>query len=129
MAPTSDFERSRPASTTTPKKTCATPGDARADLGAGRPGVRFARPVVSGVPVAAWVAAPIVNIRPPGREVLVVGAYFADLIFRDLSRPVLSGTEVFARGFSLLPGGAFTLAMAMRRLGHDVVWATDFGND
>lgn len=79
--------------------------------------------------MAAWVAAPIVNIRPPGREVLVVGAYFADLIFRDLSRPVLSGTEVFAGGFSLLPGGAFTLAMAMRRLGHDVVWATDFGND
>jgi hypothetical protein len=61
------------------------------------------------------------------REVLVVGAYFADLIFRDLSGPGLS--EVFAGGFSLLPGGAFTLAMAMRRLGHDVVWATDFGND
>jgi hypothetical protein len=63
------------------------------------------------------------------REVLVVGAYFADLIFRDLAGPALSGTEVFAGGFSLLPGGAFTLAMAMRRLGHDVVWATDFGND
>jgi sugar/nucleoside kinase (ribokinase family) len=75
------------------------------------------------------LAAPIVNIPSPGREVLVVGAYFVDLIFRDLSRPVLSGTEVFAGGFSLLPGGAFTLAMAMRRLGHDVVWATDFGND
>ncbi|HKR51041.1 MAG TPA: carbohydrate kinase family protein [Pseudonocardiaceae bacterium] len=60
---------------------------------------------------------------------LVVGAYFADLIFRDLSRPIQSGTEVFAGGFSLLPGGAFTLAMALRRLGHDVVWATDFGDD
>lgn len=59
----------------------------------------------------------------------MVGAYFADLIFRDLPRNVMSGTEVFAGGFSLLPGGAFTLAMAMRRLGHDVVWATDFGND
>jgi sugar/nucleoside kinase (ribokinase family) len=61
--------------------------------------------------------------------VLVVGAYFADLIFRDLSHPVRPGTEVFAGGLSLVPGGAFTLAMAMRRLGHDVVWATDFGND
>lgn len=60
---------------------------------------------------------------------LLVGAYFADLIFRDIPRPVLPGTEVFAGGFSLLPGGAFTLAMALRRLGHDVVWATDFGND
>ena len=64
-----------------------------------------------------------------GREVLVVGAYFADLIFRDLARPVLPGTEVFAGALDLLPGGAFTPAMAMHRLGHDVVWATDFGTD
>src|SRR6476661_6088056 len=85
--------------------------------------------MVSGVHRAASVAAPIVNIATHGREVLVVGAYFADLIFRDLSRPVRSGTEVFAGGFSLLPGGAFTLAMALHRLGHDVVWTTDFGND
>ena len=37
--------------------------------------------------------------------------------------------EIFAEEFSLLPGGAFTLTMALRRLGHDVVWSTDFGND
>lgn len=61
--------------------------------------------------------------------VLVVGPWFADLIFGGLARPILPGTEVFAQEFSLLPGGAFTLAMALRRLGHDVVWATDFGND
>lgn len=61
--------------------------------------------------------------------VLVAGPWFADLIFRGLSRPSLPGTEVFADEFSLLPGGAFTLAMALHRLGHDVVWATDFGND
>ncbi|MFI6444503.1 carbohydrate kinase family protein [Kitasatospora sp. NPDC050543] len=64
-----------------------------------------------------------------GREVLVVGAYFADLVFRDLSRPVRPGTEVFAGALDLLPGGAFTPAMAMHRLGHDVLWATDFGTD
>jgi sugar/nucleoside kinase (ribokinase family) len=98
-------------------------------MGAGRPGASSTCSLVSGLHLAASVAAPIVSISSQGREVLVVGAYFADLIFRDLSRPVLSGTEVFAGGFSLLPGGAFTLAMAMRRLGHDVVWATDFGND
>ncbi|KAA8882926.1 carbohydrate kinase family protein [Nocardia colli] len=63
------------------------------------------------------------------RDVLVVGAYYADLVFHGLSRPVQPGTEVFARGFELLPGGAFTPAMAMRRLGHDVVWSTDFGTD
>ncbi|MFI6047024.1 carbohydrate kinase family protein [Nocardia sp. NPDC051321] len=67
--------------------------------------------------------------RQYGTEVLVVGAYYADLVFHGLSRPVRPGTEVFARGFDILPGGAFTSAMAMRRLGHDVVWSTDFGTD
>ena len=62
-------------------------------------------------------------------DVLVAGPWFADLIFRGLPRPVLPGTEVFADEFTLLPGGAFTLAMALRRLGHDVIWATDFGDD
>ncbi|MFI9407872.1 carbohydrate kinase family protein [Nocardia sp. NPDC052316] len=62
-------------------------------------------------------------------EVLVVGAYFADLVFHGLTRPVQPGTEVFASGFAILPGGAFTPAMAMHRLGHDVVWSTDFGTD
>jgi sugar/nucleoside kinase (ribokinase family) len=71
----------------------------------------------------------VADSAAPGREVLVVGAYFADLIFRELSWPVRCGTEVFAGGFDLLPGGAFTLAMALHRLGHDVVWATDFGTD
>lgn len=69
------------------------------------------------------------NSRQYGTEVLVVGAYYADLVFHGLSRPVRPGTEVFARGFDILPGGAFTPAMAMRRLGHDVVWSTDFGTD
>ncbi|WP_157536682.1 carbohydrate kinase family protein [Kitasatospora mediocidica] len=60
---------------------------------------------------------------------LVVGEYFADLIFQDLERPVRPGTEVFAGALDLLPGGAFTPAMAMHRLDRDVVWATDFGTD
>lgn len=61
--------------------------------------------------------------------VLVAGPWFADMIFRGLSRPASPGTEVFAEEFRLLPGGAFTLAMALHRLDHDVVWSTDFGND
>ncbi|WP_107656314.1 carbohydrate kinase family protein [Nocardia suismassiliense] len=69
------------------------------------------------------------NSRQHRTEVLVVGAYFADLVFHGLTRPVQPGTEVFASGFAILPGGAFTPAMAMRRLGHDVVWSTDFGTD
>jgi sugar/nucleoside kinase (ribokinase family) len=63
------------------------------------------------------------------REVLVFGAYFADLVFQELPERVSPGREVFAEGFSMMPGGAFTPAMALHRLGHDVVWAADFGDD
>jgi sugar/nucleoside kinase (ribokinase family) len=62
-------------------------------------------------------------------DVLVVGAYFADLVFHGLPRPVRSGGEVFADGFGLVPGGAYTLAMALHRLGRHVVWSADFGAD
>jgi hypothetical protein len=64
-----------------------------------------------------------------GCDILVVGAYFVDLIFSGLAEPVRPGREVFAERFSMVPGGAYTLAMAAHRLGHDVVWATDFGTD
>ncbi|MBU3064418.1 carbohydrate kinase family protein [Nocardia sp. NEAU-G5] len=67
--------------------------------------------------------------EPDRREILVVGAYFVDLIFHGLPEPVRPGREVFADGFTMMPGGAYTLAMAAHRLGHDVVWATDFGTD
>src|SRR3954466_4382289 len=71
----------------------------------------------------------MVSASAASHEVLVAGPWFADLIFRGLSRPSVPGTEVFAEEFSLLPGGAFTLAMALHRLEHDVVWSADFGND
>ncbi|MET7303527.1 carbohydrate kinase family protein [Embleya sp. NPDC005575] len=63
------------------------------------------------------------------RDVLVAGAYFADLIFRGLPRTVAVGRETFAGGFEMLPGGAFNPTVALHRLGDDVVWATDFGDD
>lgn len=58
-----------------------------------------------------------------------MGAYFADLVFHGLPENPRPGHEVFAGGFAMVPGGAYTLAMATHRLGHDVVWATDFGTD
>ncbi|MFI1912339.1 carbohydrate kinase family protein [Nocardia sp. NPDC020380] len=58
-----------------------------------------------------------------------MGAYFADLIFHGLSEVARPGQEVFADGFAMVPGGAYTLAMATHRLGHDVIWAADFGTD
>lgn len=70
-----------------------------------------------------------VSVSAADHVVLVAGPWFADMIFRGLARPTLPGAEVFAEEFRLLPGGAFTLAMALHRLGHNVVWATDFGND
>lgn len=62
-------------------------------------------------------------------DVLVAGAYFADLVFHGLPRPVRPGGEVFADGFGLVPGGAYSLAMALHRLGRHVVWSADFGTD
>ncbi|MFF7246857.1 carbohydrate kinase family protein [Embleya sp. NPDC008237] len=69
------------------------------------------------------------GISDERREVLVAGAYFADLIFRDLPGEAAVGRETFAGGFEMLPGGAFNPALALHRLGNDVVWATDFGDD
>ncbi|WP_225728831.1 MULTISPECIES: carbohydrate kinase family protein [unclassified Nocardia] len=64
-----------------------------------------------------------------GREILVLGAYFVDLVFHGLPETSRPGREIFAEGFTMVPGGAYTLAMAAHRLEHDVVWATDFGTD
>ena len=64
-----------------------------------------------------------------GPLVLVAGAYSVDLVFRNLAGPVAFGSEVWAQTLGMVPGGAFTLAMGLRRLGRAVVWAADFGSD
>lgn len=64
-----------------------------------------------------------------GPLVLVAGAYSVDLVFRNLAGPVAFGSEVWAQALGMVPGGAFTLAMGLRRLGRAVVWAADFGSD
>ncbi|MFE3773095.1 carbohydrate kinase family protein [Streptomyces sp. NPDC059122] len=69
------------------------------------------------------------SARRTGPSVLVVGAYSVDLVFRELAGPVAFGSEVWAGGLGMVPGGAFTLAMGLRRLGREVVWAADFGSD
>ncbi|MEV8530201.1 PfkB family carbohydrate kinase [Streptomyces sp. NPDC052000] len=61
--------------------------------------------------------------------VLVTGAYSVDLVLTDLRGPVSSGTEVWASGLDMVPGGAFTLALGLHRLGRRAVWAADFGTD
>ncbi|MFJ9406647.1 carbohydrate kinase family protein [Streptomyces sp. NPDC101393] len=61
--------------------------------------------------------------------VLIAGAYSVDLVLTDLRGPVSAGTEVWASGLDMVPGGAFTLAMGLRRLERQAVWAADFGTD
>jgi sugar/nucleoside kinase (ribokinase family) len=62
-------------------------------------------------------------------DILVVGNYCLDLIFTGLKEFPALGKEVFGQNFALLPGEAYTCAVALHRLGVRVAWATDFGND
>ena len=62
-------------------------------------------------------------------DVIVVGSYSLDLIFTGLSRFPEMGKDTLGSGFAMLPGEAYTHAVAMHRLGLKVGWAADFGND
>lgn len=62
-------------------------------------------------------------------DVLVVSNYFVDLVFTGLPKLPELGQEVFGTGFSMLAGGGFISAAAMRRLGLRVAWVSDFGSD
>jgi sugar/nucleoside kinase (ribokinase family) len=62
-------------------------------------------------------------------RVLVVGEYYVDMVFAGLPRWPQPGEEVFASQIRVLPGGAFTHARALHRLGIPTTWAAQFGND
>lgn len=66
---------------------------------------------------------------PHDYDVLLLGGYFCDLIFTGLPEMPQLGAEVFSSGFEVVPGAAFTTALALQRLGLQVGWACDFGND
>lgn len=65
----------------------------------------------------------------PKYDVLLLGDYFLDLIFTGLPSLPELGKEAFAAGFEMIPGGAFTDALTMHRLGLKVGWAANFGQD
>ena len=65
----------------------------------------------------------------PQYDILLIGDYFADLIFSGLSRLPELGREIVGTGFDMATGGACNTAIAMHRLGLKVGWATDFGDD
>jgi sugar/nucleoside kinase (ribokinase family) len=62
-------------------------------------------------------------------DVIVVGSYSVDLIFSGMSEFPQLGKEVACTEFNMTPGEAFIPAVSMHRLGINVGWATDFGND
>ena len=62
-------------------------------------------------------------------DVLLLGGYFCDLIFTGLPEMPHLGAEVYGTGFDMVPGAAFTTAIACRRLGLRVGWSCDFGDD
>ncbi|BDR53251.1 carbohydrate kinase [Bombiscardovia nodaiensis] len=61
-------------------------------------------------------------------DVVVAGTVFNDLVFSGVQIPKM-GTEVFAQGFALAPGGAANRAVAAARLGARSALVTRFGSD
>src|SRR5215210_4275595 len=62
-------------------------------------------------------------------DVLLPSAYFCDLVFTGLPDIPKLGDEIFCSGLKVLPGAGFIPAVALTRLGMQVDWACDFGND
>ncbi len=62
-------------------------------------------------------------------EVLVAGEYFCDLVFAGLEGAPRLGSEHMAEALTIMPGGTYTMALALTRLGLDIRWANSFGND
>lgn len=62
-------------------------------------------------------------------EVFLVGRYFCDLVFTGLPEFPRLGHEVYSREFHLVPGGVYTPAVALHRLGVKTAWQCQFGSD
>src|SRR5215217_2964530 len=62
-------------------------------------------------------------------DVLLLGDYFCDLIFTGLPEMPRLGAEVYGSAFDMVPGAAYTTAVALRRLDLRVGWSCDFGDD
>ena len=67
--------------------------------------------------------------RSHNYEVFLVGRYFCDLVFTNLPEFPRLGHEVYSREFHLIPGGVYTPAVALHRLGIKTAWPCQFGSD
>ena len=70
-----------------------------------------------------------VGLDMPSYEVFLVGRYFCDLVFTDLPEFPRLGHEVYSGAFNLVPGGVYTPAAALHRLGIKAAWPCQFGSD
>ncbi|SDT04830.1 carbohydrate kinase family protein [Microlunatus soli] len=65
---------------------------------------------------------------PEAIDLLFTGAIFCDLVFAGVSNPE-AGTEVYAEGFAISPGGAANPAVAAARLGRRTALLSELGDD
>ena len=61
-------------------------------------------------------------------DLLFSGAIFCDLVFAGVSNPE-AGTEVYADGFAISPGGVANTAVAAARLGRRTALLSELGDD
>lgn len=62
-------------------------------------------------------------------DFLLLGDYFFDMIYSGLEQMPVLGHETYTQNLIATGGAMYTTAVAMRRLGANVGWATHFGND
>src|SRR5688572_13065805 len=83
----------------------------------------------------AWVLPPCigVGVKEPmdqkNYDVLLLGDYFYDLIYTGLPEFPSLGRECFSTGITSTGGAMFITASALRRLGAQVGWVSNFGTD
>lgn len=62
-------------------------------------------------------------------DFLLLGDYFFDIIYNGLGNMPVLGRETYSQDLTATGGAMFITAVALRRLGAGVAWASHFGND
>lgn len=62
-------------------------------------------------------------------EILIPGHYFCDIIFTGIPGFPALGTETFAEGLNVVPGGVLNTVVGLTRLGVRVAWLSTLGSD